>query len=102
MEILVNRDRMDPVMTTEQFSQTRPVATGRDGRRDQFRSRSCSRARTCFRQVVLRQQASGQEKDYDFRSKLIAARRTKILRRKSTRAPGEEAERRGCEEDQHD
>jgi len=26
MEILVNRDRMDPVVTTEQFSQTTPVA----------------------------------------------------------------------------
>jgi len=26
MEILVNRDRMDPVVTTEQFSQTAPVA----------------------------------------------------------------------------
>ena len=26
MEILVNRDRMDPIVTAEQFSQTAPVA----------------------------------------------------------------------------
>ena len=26
MDILVNRDRMDPMVTTEQFSQTAPVA----------------------------------------------------------------------------
>ena len=64
MEILVNRDRMDPVVTAEQFSQTTPVATCPDGRRYQFRSRVAPE-RGLAPEGCARQQASGQRDGLD-------------------------------------